>query len=152
MLINIIRTDSSHPHFIELVKQLDADLAFRDGDDHAFYAQFNQIGKIKYAVVAYHDAEPVGSGAIKQFSEDAMEVKRMYTIPSHRGKGVATSVIRELEQWILDLGFSKAVLETGQNQPEAIAMYNKLGYQRIPNYGQYIGIENSVCFEKLLKT
>ena len=64
-MINVIRTDSENQDFIELIKYLDADLAKRDGNDHAFYAQFNKVDKIKYAIVAYENGIPVGCGAIK---------------------------------------------------------------------------------------
>jgi GNAT superfamily N-acetyltransferase len=79
-----------------------------------------------------------------------MEVKRMYTDPSVRGKGVASAVLRELEKWSRELGYSACVLETGWRQPEAVALYRKSGYEQIPNYGQYAGMENSVCFRKPL--
>ena len=144
------RTSSDDPDFIALVKQLDADLAIRDGEDHSFYAQFNKIDKIKHVVIAYDDARPVGCGAIKQFDEDTMEVKRMYVSPEVRNQGIATMILHELEKWAAELSYTKCVLETGKRQPEAIALYEKNGYSRIPNYGQYIGIENSVCFEKQL--
>jgi putative acetyltransferase len=149
-MINLVRTDSDNPDFIELVRHLDADLAKRDGNDHTFYAQFNKIDKIKHAVVAYENDQPVSCGAIKEFAQDAMEVKRMYTLPQYRGKGIATVVLTGLEKWAAELGYEKCVLETGKRQPEAIELYKKNGYQIIPNYGQYIGIENSVCFEKPL--
>jgi len=77
-----------------------------------------------------------------------MEMKRMYTVPAFRGKGIATMVLRELEKWAAELSYMKCVLETGKRQPEAIDLYKKNGYKIIPNYGQYIGVENSVCFEK----
>ncbi|MGE5795510.1 MAG: GNAT family N-acetyltransferase, partial [Ignavibacteria bacterium] len=77
-----------------------------------------------------------------------MEVKRMYTIPEYRGKGIATRVLIELERWALELSYSKCILETGKKQPEAIALYKKNGYKLISNFGQYEGAENSVCFEK----
>ena len=149
-MISLIRTDSDNIDFIELVKYLDADLAERDGSDHSFYSQFNKITKIKHAVVAYEDDKPIACGAIKEFSPDAMEVKRMYTIPASRGKGVAGKVLTELEKWTTELSYKKCVLETGKRQPEAIELYKKSGYKSIPNYGQYIGIENSCCFEKEL--
>ena len=76
-MIRTIRTNSTHPDFIHLVKHLDADLAIRDGDEHAFYSQFNTIDNIKYAIVAYHHDEPVGCGAIKEFNLDTAEVKRI---------------------------------------------------------------------------
>jgi len=55
-----------------------------------------------------------------------------------------------LEHWAVELGYKKCVLETGKRQPDAIALYTKQGYESIPNYGQYMGMENSVCFEKEL--
>ncbi len=149
-MIRILRTDSTHPDFIELIKCLDADLAERDGEDHSFYAQFNTIDRIKYAVAAYENERPVGCGALKEFGPDTMEVKRMYTLPEFRGKGIATRIVRELENWAAELSCKKCILETGKRQPEAIRLYQRNGYRPIPNYGQYVGVENSVCFEKQL--
>lgn len=147
-MINIVKCDSNNQDFIDLVKMLDADLALRDGEDHAFYSQYNKIDHIKHALVLYKDHNPVSIGAIKEFDADAMEVKRMYTIPEFRGQGLAAKILRQLEDWSKELGYTKCVLETGKRQPEAISFYQKKGYQIIPNYGQYTGIENSICFEK----
>lgn len=147
-MIRIVRTDSNNEDFIRLVKYLDADLAVKDGEEHAFYAQYNKLDKIKHVIVAYDGDVAVGCGAIKEFSPDAMEVKRMYTNPEHRGKGIATTILNELEKWASELSYSKCVLETGKKQIEALALYPKLGYTRIPNYGQYADKDNSVCFEK----
>ena len=149
-MIRLIRTDSTNQDFIHLVKHLDADLAERDGDKHAFYNQFNAIGKIKYAVVAYEKDQPVSCGAIREYGSDTMEVKRMYTLPEKRGQGIASKILAELEIWVKELSFKKCILETGKNQPEAIHLYKKSGYTIIPNYGQYTEIDNSVCFEKEL--
>jgi len=149
-MITLLRTDSDHPDFMALVRLLDADLAHRDGAEHAFYAQFNTIDKIRHAVVAYQDGTPVGCGAIKAFGDEAMEVKRMYVSPAVRKMGVASKVLSELEQWTRDLSYNCCVLETGKRQPEAIGLYLKQGYRQIPNYGQYVGVDKSVCFEKKL--
>lgn len=154
-MIRIERTDFTNNDFAELVRHLDADLAIRDGDDHDYYAQFNKIDLIRYVIVAYIDGMAVSCGAIKEFEPyvmpNATEVKRMYTLPEHRGKGIAALVLAELEKWASEMGFEKCVLETGLKQPEAIRLYEKSGYSRIPNYGQYVGIDNSVCFEKMVK-
>jgi putative acetyltransferase len=147
-MISIIRTDSDNPQFQELVRELDKDLAIRDGDEHAFYAQFNKTANLKHTLVAYENEEPVGCGALRPFANDSMEVKRMFVPLQHRGKGIASMVLGELENWAKELGYKKCVLETGKMQPEAISLYEKSGYKRIPNYGQYLNIENSVCFEK----
>jgi len=148
--IKLIRTDSSNQDFIDLVELLDADLAIRDGDDHSFYNQFNSINQIKYALVCFENNKPVGCGAIKGFSSLAMEVKRMFILPDFRARGFASLILAELENWALELGFKKCILETGKMQPEAIELYGKNGYCRTPNYGQYTGVENSLCFEKNL--
>lgn len=150
-MTKLIRTNSDHADFVALVKLLDADLAQRDGKEHFFYAQYNKIDMIKHAVVAYENDNLVGCGAIKEFASDTMEVKRMYTVPEYRGKGTAKGILAELEKWAGEMSYTKCILETGKRQPEAIALYTKSGYTPIPNYGQYVGVENSVCFEKRLK-
>ncbi len=150
-MITIVRTNSDNDDFIELVKLLDADLAKRDGEDHSFYAQFNKIDRIKYVVLAYEDDKQLGCGAIKEFGANTMEIKRMYVLPGSRGKGIATKVLSALENWARELSYTKCILETGKRQPEAIGLYRENGYKLIPNYGQYAGVENSVCFEKELK-
>ncbi len=149
-MTEISRTDSTNPDFVALVVALDADLAVRDGDDHDFYHQFNGIDDIKYALVAYVDDIPIGCGAIKEFDPSTMEVKRMYTPPEFRGRGIASLILKELESWTTELGYKRCVLETGKAQPEALSLYTKSGYEVIPNYGQYQGVENSVCFQKTL--
>lgn len=151
-MTTIVKTDSTNKDFIELVKQLDAYLAIMDGVEHAFYDQFNKVDTIKNVLVAYDDDKSVGCGAIKQFSKEAMEVKRMYTLPESRGKGIATKILTALENWASELNYKTCILETGKRQTEAIELYKKCGYKIIENYGQYAGIVNSICFEKHLNT
>lgn len=148
--IVLIRTNASSEDFQSLVNMLDEELAVRDGKEHDFYHQFNLLDDIKYVVVAYWGHKPASCGAIKAYDSESMEVKRMYTLPMHRGKGIAGIVLKELESWTKDLGYTDCVLETGKKQPEAIALYQKNGYSIVENYGQYIGVENSVCFRKKL--
>ena len=147
---SLLRTDASHPGFCQLVTELDKDLAIRDGNEHAFFAQFNKLHDINHVVVVMDGELPVGCGAFKPFADGVVEVKRMYVPTAHRQKGIASLVLNELERWADELGYGRCVLETGQKQPEAIALYNKRGYRLTPNYGQYIGVESSVCFEKEL--
>lgn len=149
-MIILKRTTSEDADFRKLVTELDKDLAIRDGDEHSFFAQFNKIDLIKHVVVAYQDDEPVGCGAIKQYDENTMEVKRMFVPMEMRGQGIASIVLKELEHWAGELGFAKCILETGIKQPEAIKLYGKNNYSRIPNYGQYANVQSSVCFEKVL--
>lgn len=150
-MYEIKRTDSSNPDFQSLVHELDKDLAIRDGDEHAFFAQFNKIQNIKYVLVAYEGDIPVGCGAIKEYEKNVMEVKRMFVSPDKRGNGIASMILKELERWAGELQFNRCILETGRKQPEAIALYKKNHYSIIPNYGQYDGVASSVCFEKYLQ-
>lgn len=151
-MIIIERTNSGNKDFQSLVHELDADLAIRDGDDmHAFYAQFNGINQLNQVIVAFKDGKAVGCGAFKPYGNNAVEIKRMYTAPLMRGEGIASMILNSLEKWAVELGFDRAVLETGIRQPEAISLYLKNNYVTIPNYGQYEGLEDSLCFAKHLK-
>ena len=149
-MIKILRTDSSNIDFQNLVIQLDAYLAKIDREETAFYSQYNKINKLKHVVLAFEDTVAVACGAIKEMDSESMEIKRMYTLEEARGKGIASQVISELEKWACEMDYKACVLETGKRQPDAIALYKKAGYLLIPNYGQYIGVENSVCFKKIL--
>jgi len=149
-MVDIVRTDSGNKDFKELVALLDSYLAEKDGDDHAFYDQFNSIDKLNNVVLIYKDDLAVACGAVKEFSPGVMEVKRMYTRPAFRGQKIASTVLHELEKWALELGYHTCILETGRRQEEAVGLYHHTGYTLIPNYGQYQHVEYSLCFEKKL--
>ncbi len=148
--MNLRRTTSENPDFQNLVVALDQVLAFLDGDDHAFYAQFNKTDHLNHVVVWYEGNEALGCGAFRPYDQQTVEIKRMYTKPESRGKGVAHAVLNELESWAKELGYTSGILETGYKQVEAIGLYQKAGYQTIPNYGQYAGVDNSVCMQKTI--
>ena len=149
-MITIKRTNSDDPNFQELVKLLDLELQERDGEEHLFYATLNKTNTLNYVVVAYDQDEAIGCGALRNYSNDTMEVKRMFVPLHQRGQGIASTLLSELEIWCKELDIKKCILETGKNQPEAIALYKKNLYKIIPNFGKYEGVENSVCFEKEL--
>ncbi len=148
MKTEIIRTNSENIDFINLIVELDAYLKITDEDEHDFYNQYNNIDVIKYVVVVYINNVAVGCGAIKKLNDTSMEIKRMYVSTTQRGIGIAQKLIAELEIWTKELGFKKCVLETGKRQKAAVKFYKKCNYKVIENYGQYIGMENSICFEK----
>lgn len=149
-MITISRTDSENKDFQDLAHQLDTDLAERNGEKNDFFAQFNKTNLIKNVIVAYSNNIPVGCGAIKIYDSNIMEVKRMFVLKEQRGKNIAGTILRNLEQWAKELSYNKCVLETGDKMPEAIGLYRKNGYKQIPNYGQYENVESSLCFEKTL--
>ena len=147
-MIRLIRTNSVNKDFIRLIKDLDAYLAVSDGEDHSFYAQFNKVDLIKHVVLASYNEIIIACGAIKQYDQKTMEIKRMFTSSDYRGKGVAGLILIELQNWTNEMGFENCILETGKRQIEAIRLYKKSGYEVITNYGQYAGMEDSICFMK----
>tara|TARA_R110000787_G_scaffold199216_2_gene310256 strand:+ start:1216 stop:1665 length:450 start_codon:yes stop_codon:yes gene_type:complete len=149
-MTRIVKTDNTNQDFKNLVKELDAYLKVTDGDEHDFYNQFNSLEKIKKVVVAYKEGIPIGCGAFRKVDDSSVEIKRMYVKPNERGSGVAKEILNFLEIWAKENKFQKCILETGDRQVEAIRFYQKLGYYRIQNYGQYTEMENSLCFEKTI--
>lgn len=149
--MKFIRTNSNDPDFLELVKHLDADLAARDGEVMtAFFGQHNKVPNLGTVLIAYENDRPVGCGAFKKFDDETVEVKRMFVFEQHRGKGIASQVLNHLEAWARELGFKVCILETGNKQPEAIRLYEKNNYTRIPNFPPYVGVQESICFKKAL--
>ncbi|PZR20101.1 MAG: GNAT family N-acetyltransferase [Flavobacterium psychrophilum] len=149
-MIRLVRTDSSNPDFQKLVRSLDTYLADRDGDDHAFYDQYNKIDAIKNVIVAYENENRVGCGAFKEYEKGTAEIKRMFVPEENRGHGIASKVLSELEKWALEEGFDICILETVADSG-AVFLYKKSGYEIIPNYGQYVGMNKSCCMQKTLK-
>jgi len=148
--MELLRTDSENKGFVTLVRCLDSELEVIDGDEHSFYDQYNKTDQIKNVVVINDLDKTIGCGAFKLFEGQTAEVKRMYTLPDYRGKGIASRVLNELENWAKELGFSQLILETGKTMDSAIGLYKSKGYQVIKNYPPYDGVENSICFSKRL--
>ena len=93
--------------------------------------------------------ELLAGGGIRRHSHDTCEVKRMWTAPGHRRRGLAATVLGALEQLARDRGYTRVILETGPAQPEALALYTAAGYSRIPVYGRY---PSALAFERRLST
>jgi GNAT superfamily N-acetyltransferase len=103
-------------------------------------------------LVAWIDGESAGCGAVKPLDSDATkgEIKRMYTVPTARRRGVSRALLVELERRAGHLGYRELQLETGLAQPEAIALYESHGWYRITPYGHYKDSPQSVCFAKAI--
>jgi GNAT superfamily N-acetyltransferase len=100
-------------------------------------------------VIGYLNDVPVASGGLRPL-DDAIEVKRMFVVPEQRGRGLAKQMLKFLEDVARKRGFTRALLETGTAQPEAIALYEACGWTRIAPFGQYADDPRSVCFGKAL--
>jgi len=103
-----------------------------------------------FLVVRDDDGAAVACGGVCRFDETRAELKRMYVVPSLRGRGIGRQLLVELERAAVDFGYRAIVLETGDRQPEALALYESVGYARIPCYPPYDSRALSLCFEKRL--
>ena len=99
-------------------------------------------------LVAWVDGDAVGCGGIRQYDEATGEIKRMYTKPEARRRGISRVVLEELEARARAVGYARLVLETGIRQPEAIALYESAGYASIEPYGFYKNAPGSRCYAK----
>ena len=103
-----------------------------------------------FLVVRDDEGSAVACGGIARFDAERAELKRMYVVPAVRGRGLGRRVLVELEGAARRLGYAAVVLETGDRQPEALALYESSGYERIPCYPPYDSRALSLCFEKRL--
>jgi putative acetyltransferase len=144
------RTNSDNVDFKGLITLLDENLYTINGAIQAAYNQHNLLDFIETVVIAYLNDEPAGCGCFKKFNDNTIEIKRMYTYPALRGKGIASAILKELEAWAAQMGYTSAVLETGTKHAEAISLYHHLGYVDTEKYEPYIDMEDSVCMRKVL--
>ncbi|GAB3549884.1 GNAT family N-acetyltransferase [Spirosoma fluminis] len=150
-MLSILRTAPDDNRFTALITELNADLRRRYGQQQAQFDPHNNVPADAKVVLALDGEIPVGCGCYKVLDEAGrVEIKRMYVRPESRRLGVARLILTELETWAAEEGHSFTRLELADKQPEAIALYRKLGYQRIANYGPYVAIAESICMEKAL--
>jgi N-acetylglutamate synthase-like GNAT family acetyltransferase len=107
------------------------------------------VPRAAFLVVRY-EGKMVGCGAIKPWEHSAAEVKRVYVTPSYRRKGIGKLIMEGLETKVRELGYESLFLETADRQRDALEMYSRLGYHRVPCRGNKHWKEWSVCFEKML--
>jgi GNAT superfamily N-acetyltransferase len=100
--------------------------------------------------VAYVNDQAVGCGGLRELSGTEAEIKRMFVDPGHRGTGVSTAIVQELESFGRSRGWARLVLETGDEQPDAVRFYEREGFTRIPNFGYYADSPRSLCYGKPL--
>lgn len=145
------RTTSDDPHFRTLIGALDRELVERYGVAQDSYAPFN-VFHTDTAIVLSHHATPLACGCFKPFAAApaTIELKRMFTMADARGRGLGRRLVDELLQWARELGYRRAVLETGIQQPEAIGLYRKCGFVETAKFGPYVDLPLSVCFAKAL--
>jgi len=150
-MISYKKTTASHPDFKKLITELDKELWVRYPKTQQNFTPFNFIDETAKIILAFENDEVIGCGCFRPMEEErTVEFKRMYVVPTFRNKGVGKSILQKLEEWATSEGFVFGKLETGNNQPEAVSAYEKSGFVRIPNFGPYVNMKESICMMKLL--
>lgn len=150
MSVRVKRTATDDEDFQLLVAQLDQELWNELIEDEATYDPLNKVPDIKTAILVYENKQAAACGCFKPFSDDTIEIKRMFVNKENRGRGLSKIVLQNLEAWAMELGFKKAVLETSIYLKTAHKLYYASGYQIIPNYPPYEKMEESICMAKNL--
>ena len=101
-------------------------------------------------VVAWRGEAAIGCGAVRRLETALAEIKRMYVVPAARGTGVGGKILATLEDEARALAVRRLVLETGERQPEALALYRRAGFVEIPRFGAYVDSPLSLCMAKAL--
>lgn len=149
-MTEFVRTDGKNADFIENCRLLDLDLDRRVGRQikREKYQKFNQLDEIQEAVVVYEDQKPAGGGAIRKYDDDTVELKRVFVHNEYQGRGIGSRLVSLLMEWAAELGYQRMILETGELLAESCAVYKKLGFEVIPNYGPYVNMPESLCMGK----
>ena len=150
--MRFVYTDGSSLDFMELCHELDDFLNELVGgeENRAEYILYNQLDDLHNVIVAYDDDIPVGSVSFKKYDDECAEVKRVFVKEEYRNKGIANELMELLENTAREQGYRYLILESGAPLVAAMALYRKIGYKVIPNYGQYREMPNSICMKKEL--
>ncbi|MGQ0804689.1 MAG: GNAT family N-acetyltransferase [Actinomycetota bacterium] len=141
-----------HPEAEALVGALLDELRERYGEEDPDHPLVHELAAPAGGtfLLARVEGRPVGCGGLRRHDDGVAELKRMYVVPDQRGRGVARVMLAALEAQAARLGYQAVVLETGERQPEALALYEGHGYGRIASFGPYVDAPLSVCLRKEL--
>lgn len=150
--MRIIHTDGKDIDFIKLCRLLDDYLNNIVGGEkqRSQYIQYNTLDDIHDVILIYDNMIPVACASFKAYDQFIAEVKRVFVREEYRGQGLSKQLMSNLEEKARTKGFTKLILETGVPLIEATGLYNKIGYKRIENYGQYRDMKDSLCMEKII--
>ena len=141
--------DSPDGVLLRAAQQHELDLRYGCGD-HEPGARPTAADSTVFLLARDADGTPLGCGGLRRLDATSGEVKRMYVVPARRGTGLATALLRALEQQARTLGWTVLRLETGTAQPDAMRFYEREGYAAIENYGPYVGSAISRCYQRTL--
>lgn len=150
--MEFLYTDGRNRDFIGLCHMLDDYLNEIAGgeENRAQYIPYNQLNDIHDAVVVYDKGTAIGIAGFQRYDAECAELKRVFIREEYRGCGIAKKLMAHIEARAKEKGFTCFILESGEPLVEAMGLYRAIGYQVIPNYGQYAGMPNSICMKKAL--
>ena len=153
MAMDYVRTDGKNEDFIEHCRLLDMDLDRRVGRQikREKYQKFNQLDEIREAIVVYDHGRAVGGGAIRRYDDENIELKRVFVHNEYQGQGIGSRLVSLLIEWAAELGYRRMILETGELLAESCAVYKKLGFAVIPNYGPYADMPESLWMAREIR-
>ncbi len=149
--IELRREDLDSPAVQELFAALNLEIMkqYPDEGDNHFRLDAEEIVDGRGALfVAYLAERPVGCGSIRKLDADTAEIKRMYVADDTRGRGIGGELLRSLEAEAHELAVSRLLLETGEHQAAALALYGRAGFRRVPRFGEYATTQSSICLAK----
>ena len=150
-LVRIEQRSYDDPDVVRLVAQVQQEYVDRyGGPDEASVDPQEFAAPLGLFLVAVLDGVAVASGGWRRAADDAVEIKRMYVVPTARGLGLARRVLAELESAAAATGYARALLGTGDRQPEAIALYESAGYRPVPGFGHYADTPGALFYGKSL--
>lgn len=147
-----VHTDGGNPAFISLCHALDDFLNQLVGgaENRAEYVPYNALDDIHDAIVIYDGDCPIGCAGFKKYDDTCAEVKRVFIRQDYRGLGISHRLMTLLEAAAKEQGYRCFILESGEPLTAAMALYRKIGYEVIPNYGPYRDMPESICMQKAL--
>ncbi|WP_303247840.1 GNAT family N-acetyltransferase [uncultured Methanobrevibacter sp.] len=136
-------TDESNTDFQKLVQALEQEYYDIHGEIALKYKEYNKITDPHVVLLAIENKKPIACGSFKKINENSIEIKRVFVNKNHRKQGMATEIIKKLEEIAVKQGYVYSFLETGKENIAAIATYEKLGYLKIENTGFFK--EDEIC-------
>lgn len=151
--IQLQSVSRDHPDFIQLSYELDTYLNIAIGAEskRKKYKQFNQLDTMNYVILAYDEEVPIGCAALRQYSENEIELKRVFVRENFRKQHIGSQMLAHLISYAQTLGYSRMLLETGEFLKASVKLYKQLGFEKIQNYGAYANIQESLCMARNLK-
>ncbi len=142
--------DDTRAHALMTAQQRELRKLYNDTDERT--EPFDPASLAGGVLLGWEEGgELLAIGGLKPLDRQSAEIKRMYTRPEARGRRLGRAVLDGLIAWGREQHLAQLVLETGDLQAEATSLYQSAGFERIPNFGYYVGIENSLCFALALE-